>query len=52
MKRTKILSRLFAVLALTLSHLMCVVVTYNWCNLQWGFALLATVLPRGLLFSW
>lgn len=36
MKRTKILSRLFAVLALTLSHLMCVVVTYNWCNLQWG----------------
>lgn len=36
MKRTKILSRFFAVFALFLSHLMCVVVTYNWCNLQWG----------------
>lgn len=32
----KRLSTIFAVLSLILSHLMCAVVAYNYCALQWG----------------
>ena len=32
----KRLFTIFAVLSLILSHLMCAVVAYNYCALQWG----------------
>lgn len=32
----KILSTVFAVLALVLSHTMCAVVAYGYCDLTWG----------------
>lgn len=36
MKRYKYLAHLFAVLAILLSNVMCAVVAYNYCALQWG----------------
>ena len=32
----KHLSTMFAIIALILSHIMCAVVAYNYCALQWG----------------
>lgn len=36
MKKHKHLARLFAALAVLLSDVMCVVVAYDYCSLQWG----------------
>ena len=32
----KNMSRLFLILAVILSNVMCAVVAYNFCNMQWG----------------
>ncbi len=36
MKKYKCLAGIFAVLAISLSNVMCAVVAYNYCALQWG----------------
>ncbi|MGN0299093.1 MAG: hypothetical protein ACI4C1_07950 [Lachnospiraceae bacterium] len=33
----KILSTVFGILAILLSDMMCVVVTYNYCYMRWGY---------------
>lgn len=36
MKKCKYLTYLFAALAVLLSNVMCAIVAYNYCTLQWG----------------
>lgn len=36
MKKSKIWARVFAILALALSHMMCAVTAYQFCALQWA----------------
>lgn len=36
MKKYKHLARLFSALAVLLSNVMCAVVAYSYCTLQWG----------------
>ena len=36
MKTCTLLRRVFLILAVLLSDLMCAVVAYNYCSLQWG----------------
>ena len=32
----KVLSKIFIILAILLSNVMCAVVAYNYCSLEWG----------------
>lgn len=50
MKSTKPLSRLFAVLALALSHLMCITVAYGYCEMQWGIRFACYSAPAWVAF--
>ena len=46
----KKLSNLFILLALILSHVMCVVVSYNYCSMQWGIQYAGYSAPASIAF--
>ncbi|MGM9618553.1 MAG: hypothetical protein ACI3W8_01765 [Oscillospiraceae bacterium] len=50
MKQAMLWSRVFAVLALLLSHTMCAVVAYEYCALDWGGRCALTSFPPSTAF--
>ncbi len=46
----KIISKILIVLSLVLSHIMCGVVAYNYCNLLWGGKYAGFSAPPGVAF--
>lgn len=41
----KTISRLFLLIAVILSHIMCAVVAYNYCNMKWEIKVGGTSAP-------
>lgn len=41
----KTISRLFLLIAVILSHIMCAVVAYNYCNMEWEIKVGGTSAP-------
>lgn len=41
----KTISRLFLLIAVILSHIMCAVVAYNYCNMEWHIKVGGTSAP-------
>ena len=41
----KTISRLFLLIAVVLSHIMCAVVAYNYCNMEWHIEVGGTSAP-------
>ena len=50
MKKYKYLSYLFEALAIVLSNVMCAVVAYNYCKMQWGIRYEAYSTPASVAF--
>lgn len=50
MKKYKVLSRIFTVLAILLSDIMCAAVAYNYCNLQWNIRCAGFSAPASVAF--
>ncbi|WP_322183240.1 hypothetical protein [Neglectibacter caecimuris] len=50
MKKHKRLARLFALLGLLFSHVMCAAVAYSYCALQWGGQYAAYSAPASVAF--
>lgn len=46
----KKVSYVFAVLAILLSNIMCAVVAYNYCSMQWGIRYECYSAPAGVAF--
>ena len=46
----KILSKVFGVLAILLSDVMCAVVAYNYCDILWGIKYAGYSAPAGTAF--
>lgn len=46
----KNVSRLFLILAVILSNVMCAVVAYNFCDMQWGIKYAAYSAPASVAF--
>ncbi|WP_295252537.1 hypothetical protein [uncultured Catenibacterium sp.] len=46
----KILYRLFLILPLILSHIMCAVVAYNYCNMEWKIKVEGNSAPAGIAY--
>ncbi len=46
----KVLSRIFIILAILLSNVMCAVVAYNYCSLEWGSKYAGYSAPPGTAF--
>lgn len=46
----KILSKVFGVLAILLSDVMCAVVAYNYCDMLWGIKYAGYSAPAGIAF--
>jgi len=46
----KKLSVVFAILAVLLSDVMCAVVAYSYCNMQWGIKYMGFSAPAGAAF--
>lgn len=48
--KNKYLSYLFIVFAILLSDVMCAVVAYNYCSLQWGIQYFGFSAPASIAF--
>jgi TRAP-type C4-dicarboxylate transport system permease small subunit len=46
----KVLSKIFIILAILLSNVMCAVVAYNYCSLGWGAQYAGYSAPPGTAF--
>lgn len=46
----KVLSKVFGVLAILLSDVMCAVVAYNYCDMLWGIKYAGYSAPAGTAF--
>lgn len=46
----KILTKVFSVLAILLSDVMCAVVAYNYCDMLWGIKYAGYSAPAGTAF--
>lgn len=46
----KVLSNLFLVMAVLLSDVMCAVVAYNYCNMEWGIRYAGYSAPASVAF--
>lgn len=50
MKGYKYLSYIFTALAILLSNVMCAVVAYDYCSMQWGIRYLGYSAPANIVF--
>lgn len=46
----KTISRLFLLIAVILSHIMCSVVSYNYCNMEWQIKVGGTSAPASIAY--
>lgn len=46
----KTISRLFLLIAVILSHIMCAVVAYNYCNMEWEIKVGGTSAPVEIVY--
>lgn len=46
----KIISRLFLLIAVILSHIRCAVVAYNYCNMEWQIKVGGTSAPANIAY--
>lgn len=50
MKKYRYLSYIFAILAILMSNVMCALVAYSYCNMQWGIKYSCYSAPASVAF--